>query len=180
MASTATAATATLNPIDVKFEYLIQQMEWCVATSRYDYMCAEIGLPLNYEFQFQDAAKWYQLSRMYYKKHTIELEKPYYLFLEKWYTQHPMDATQSEALTKELRLSDFAMQVLYGKSPRYPHLDEMDVLLLTEVEMPSELIPTPEEVANQQHNEHVAKNMEYNTDILQLQRTINKLEKLEE
>ena len=166
--------------IDVKYEYLIQQMEWCVATTRYDYMCAEIGLPIGYELQFQDAAKWYQLSRLYYNKHTIELEKPHILFLQKWLEQHPMEQHLCEALTKELLLSDFAMQVLYGKGPKYAHLDAMDVLMLTEVEMPSELIPTPEEVANQQHTERVMKNMEYDTDTRKLQRTTEKVEKVEE
>jgi hypothetical protein len=152
----AAIATATVNAIDVKYEYLIQQMEWCVATPRYDYMYKEIGLSMGYELQFQDAAKWYQRSKLYYQEHHIHVEKQHVLFLQKWLEQHPMEQHLCEALTKELLLSDAAMNILYGKSPKYAHLDAMDVLLLTEVAMLPELIPSPEEVVNIQRDEESA------------------------
>ena len=128
--------------LQYKYNYLTCQMEWILSGPRYSYIRREIGVPEDYVIQFEEAIQWYHLSQEYYYKHNITVPCPMELFLTTWLELYPWHACQLTALKSELLLSDQAFGILQSKSPKGEHLEQMDILYLTKVDLLEELIPS--------------------------------------
>jgi hypothetical protein len=129
-----------------KYNYLICQMEWILSGPRYSYVRKEVGLPEDHLILFEEAIQWYQRSQQYYIEHDIMVSCPNKLFLKKWLELYPWHATQLTTLKAELLLSNQAFGILQSKSPKGEHLEQMDILYLTKVELLEELIPSLSDV----------------------------------
>lgn len=129
-----------------KYNYLTCQMEWILSGPRYSHIRREFGVPEDYVIQFEEAIQWYHLSQQYYSEHGIMVPCPIELFLTKWLELYPWHALQLTQLKTELLLSDQAFSMLQSKSPKGEHLEQMDILYLTKVELLEDFIPSVSDV----------------------------------
>ena len=134
----------------IKYQYLMCQIDWIFSGNRHEHIRLELGLPDEYDIAFGDAIVWYHMFKSTYASFIPE---KYYcqnylfgVFLRKWLDLYPEDQMYREQLETELLLSDRAMEIILGQSPKLVHVELMDIMYETVVEMRDDLVLTKEEI----------------------------------
>lgn len=142
--------TFLTNRLYTKYQYLMCQIDWIFSGNRHEHIRLELGLPDDYEIEYGDAIVWYQLFKSQY---SAFIPEKYYcqnylfgVFLQKWLDLHPEDKLYRTELATELILSDRAMEIVMSQSPKSAHVELMDIMYETVVEMREDLIITEEDI----------------------------------
>ena len=142
--------TFLTNRLYTKYQYVMCQIDWIFSGNRHEHIRLELDLPDDYEIEYGDAIVWYQLFKSQYSP--LIPEKYYrqnYLFgvfLQKWLDLHPEDELRRAQLETELILSDKAMEIVLGQSPKSAYEEMMDMMYETMVEMREDLVITEEDI----------------------------------
>ena len=136
--------------LHIKYQYLMCQIDWIFIGNRHENIRLELGLPDEYNIAFGDAIVWYH---MFMSTYVSLVPEKYYcqnylfgVFLRKWLDLYPEDQQYREQLETELLLSERAMGIILGQSPKSVHVELMDIMYETVVEMRDDLVLTREEL----------------------------------
>lgn len=129
-----------LEQLDKKYSPIMDQISY-LFYPRYEHLMRPIGLTIDYVIVFQNAIKQYQEMRRFYPMYKKEYIQ--YKFMQKYALLYPED--DINAVLPELKISDEALTEFLGKSPKYAHLENLDIFCLTEVPQNDNFIISQEE-----------------------------------
>lgn len=131
---------AAVNPIDIKYRPIFEDLSYLLC-SRYSYILSPLGIDESHQIKFVEAICQYQEMQRYHAGTNKEYIK--HKFIQKWTSLHPSD--DIIALKIDLALSDQAVDNFLGKSPKYIHLENIQIYTETEVAQNMNFVITSDE-----------------------------------
>jgi len=130
------------NPLNIKYQPIFEELSYLLYP-RYSYILSPLGIDKTYQIKFVEAICEYQEMHRYHPGTNKEYLK--HIFIQKWLLLHPSD--DSIALKIDLALSDHAVEHFWGKSPKYIHLENIQIYTETNVPQNMNFVITSAESA---------------------------------